>query len=110
MNEVVFRNVEGRVVPCQPWPQAFYVSRTMLRTDAVEVRPLTVTGLVKGVGKNFVTMNYWRFVATLRVLLNTPENCMLSWRHFNVTPWRYHMLWRLRIVRAAKRAWRWLHA
>lgn len=107
---VEFTTVEGMWVPKHPWPQTFYVSRVLYERDQFEVRPLTLTGFAKGVGKNLVTMNYWRFLVTLRILgfLTTPEACVLSWRDFTWRFWGSHrMWWRLRIVKAARRAWRW---
>ena len=61
MESVTFRNVEGRNVPVHPWPQVFYVTKAMWQTcDFMELRPLTLCGLLKGVARNFVTMNWWR--------------------------------------------------
>lgn len=98
---VAFKNVEGMFVPCQPWPQKFYISGWLYDKDEFEVRPLTLTGLVKGVGKNFVTMTYWRFMVTLRILgfLTTKECERLSWLQFTFKFWKHQMWWRLRIVR-----------
>ena len=67
MNQVTFRNLGGKHIPLQPWPQVFYVSRRVLEVaDHIEVRPLTVTGLLKGIVCNFVTMNWWRLAGLLR--------------------------------------------
>jgi hypothetical protein len=107
MNEVVFKNVEGHAVPLQPWPQTFYISRNLLERDAVEVRPLTAIGLIKGVTRNFVTMTFWRFCITLRKLglLNTKEFERFHWRQLNATPWRHAQLWRFKWVRALQSFW-----
>lgn len=51
------------MVPLKPWPQSFYVSTLLLNNKfdgLLEARPLTLTGLVKGVLKNFIVMNWWR--------------------------------------------------
>ena len=56
---VVFR-AGGRHVPMQPWPQIFYVSSQFLDSDMCAVRPLTFTGIVKGIFMNFITMNLHR--------------------------------------------------
>jgi len=90
MNTVTFKIVEGREVPCHPWPQVFYVSREFLEINGVELRPLTITGLVKGVGKNFISMNYWRFMRLLNKIgfLDAPEAHPLSWKHWRWRFWR----------------------
>lgn len=104
---IVFEHVDGRDVPRQPWPQMFYLSGAAWRPDmdAFVVRPLTLSGLIKGVGRNFVTMNYWRFMVTLRILgfMRTAEFERLSWRHFTWRVWEHQMWWRLRIVKFGKR-------
>jgi len=90
VKEVVFKGVHGMYVPCRPWPQAFYVSRFLCETNAIEVRPLTLTGLAKGVAKNFVTMNWWRLLFLLRKagFLDTTEGCQLSLRDWRWDFWR----------------------
>ena len=91
MNQVTFRNLGGRHVPIQPWPQVFYVAKVLLRTPLVELRPLTMAGLLKGVGPNFLTMSYWRFVNALwkAGFLTTPDGARLSVRgHWRWTPWK----------------------
>lgn len=102
---VSFRNVEGSAVPLQPWPQKFYVSRSLWQTDALELRPLTLTGLVKGVGRNFVTMNFWRLCWTLRGIgfLKTPEAGRYHWRDLTLAFWRYQEVGRFRWVRWLRR-------
>ena len=98
MQQVVFKNVQGINVPCQPWPQTFYVSRLLYEIDAIEVRPLTVTGLVKGLGKNFITMNWWRALSILRRagLLDTPEGARLSLHDWRWDFWRVRRMLRSR--------------
>jgi len=95
----------NHVVPMQPWPQSFYVSRTMMLTDAVEVRPLTLTSFAKGVARNFVTMTFWRLLWTLRGLgfLKTGEGCLYGWRDLTPAFWRYQQVRRFRWVRAVER-------
>ena len=92
MQQVTFRQVEGRHVPCQPWPQVFFISPQLLcQAPNIELRPLTLAGLLKGVGRNFVAMNLWRLVNVLwrAGLLNTVEGKALSVReHWTWTPWR----------------------
>ena len=108
LRSVEFKHVVGRDVPMQPWPQVFYISALLIDRDAYEVRPLTLTGLVKGVGRNLVTMTYWRFMVTLRILglLSTPESERLSWSHLTWRFWWYWMPSRLRVVRLSLRLWR----
>lgn len=107
MQSITFENVKGMWVPSSPWPQELYISGTMWHAniDAYVVRPLTVTGLIKGVGRNFITMNYWRFLITLRILglLNTPEIEILRWRHFTLHVRKNQMWHRLRVVKAYRR-------
>jgi len=94
MKSVTFKMVYGRAIPMRPWPQVFYVSRKFLEYDAIEVRPLTLTGLIRGIGKNFIAMNYWRFMYVLRGFgfLSTKEYERLSWSHFTIKFWK-HMIW-----------------
>lgn len=99
---VQFKNIgANHVVPMQPWPQVFVVTRTMLRTDAVEVRPLTITSLALGIGKNLVSMNFWRLCWILRGLgfLKTEEACVYHWRDFTLAFWRYQQVRRFKWVR-----------
>lgn len=96
------------------YPQVSFYTGSMFwkaDLDGVTVRPLTFTGIVRGLGANFVRMNYWRFMRQLRILgfLNTGELERMSWRHFNVTPWRYQMWWRLRSVRVVRRLLKGVH-
>ena len=86
--EVRFVQLNGCHVPLQPWPQCFFISRELLEMDAVEVRPLTLTGLMKGVAKNFVTMNFWRMCWYLRKagFLTTPIGSQFSIRDWQ---WRF---------------------
>jgi len=88
-NEVVFNKVSGRCVPCNPWPQSFFITNTLFNIDAVVVRPLTVTGLIKGVGKNFITMNYWRILWVLWRMgfFTTKASEVFSWSHFTWKFW-----------------------
>lgn len=78
-NIVEFKKVQGRDVPCQPWPQSFYVSRMLIAYDSVEVRPLTITGLIKGISKNLITMSYWRLMRLIWKcgFFNTKEKVIL---------------------------------
>lgn len=83
--EVVFQKLGGLNVPLQPWPQSFYVSAVHLYgKDEYELRPLTITGLVKGVGKNFICMNFWRlqFLLWRGGFLCTKIGHKPSWRDF----------------------------
>jgi len=102
MKRLEFTTMRGVNVPAQPWPQVFYVSRQLLTFDAIEVRPLTVSGLVKGVGRNFITMNYWRLLRALYLLgfLPTEELAKFSWRTFTPYFWRHGLWYRLYPVRA----------
>jgi hypothetical protein len=88
LKQITFTSVEGHIVPSQPWPQAFYTSGQMWHAeiDAFEVRPLTVTGIVKGIGRNFITMNYWRILRLLLILgfLPTKEGARMSWSTFTL--------------------------
>lgn len=100
--QVLFKNIgSNHSIPMQPWPQTFYVTRTMLYQDAVEVRPLTITGLLKGVGRNLITMSFWRLCRTLLILgfLATPEGECYGWRHLTWRCWEHHMLWRFRLAK-----------
>lgn len=102
---VTFELVRGYAVPCQPWPQKFVVSRSLIMRDAVELRPLTLTGLVKGVTQNLVTMTWWRVLYALRLLgfLTTPQNCVLSLHDLTWRFWRYQDVRRFRWVRTLSR-------
>ena len=103
---VEFRRIgPNAIIPSNPWPQTFYISRTMLMTDAVEVRPLTIGGIIKGVGRNFITMNFWRLCWILRGLgfLKTEEAGYYRWHDLTFRFWRYHQLHRFRWVR-------WVHS
>jgi hypothetical protein len=88
--------MDGRDIPLQPWPQKFYISGTMLCSQEVELRPLTLTGLVKGVGKNFICMTWFRFRwLFFRVgFLDCPQGERLSFRH----QWRWDF-WNVRAAR-----------
>lgn len=100
--EVAFTRIgPNHVIPMQPWPQHFYVTRTLLHADGVELRPLTVTGLVKGIGRNFVTMNFWRLCWVLRGLgfLNTPEAGCYRWGDLTLAFWRHQQIRRFQVVR-----------
>ncbi len=92
LKEVLFKHVEGREIPMQPWPQSFYISDEFLRSGEIEVRPLTVTGIIKGIGTNFITMSVWRFYRVFFKVgfLDIPEGeCPSFKRH-----WRW-MFWRV---------------
>ena len=91
MDEFLFKMVMGGVtVPLKPWPQKFYISRTMLNMGQVEVRPLTFTGLVKGVMTNFITMSYWRFMYLLFLIgfLDVGAEDLLSWKRWKWNFWK----------------------
>lgn len=109
--ELVFTLVRGYAVPCQPWPQKFVVTRSLVIRDAVEVRPLTLTGLAKGVAQNLVTMTWWRLLWVLRCLgfLTTRQNCVLSLRDLTWRFWRYQQVRRFRWVRALFAVWERTH-
>ena len=90
------RSTEGSTPPDEvrtgwrPWPQRFIVSRHMLMYDAVELRPLTITGIVKGLATNLVTINYWRILRVLRRVgfLTTIPGMELSLRDWRWAFWR----------------------
>lgn len=92
-------------------PQIIYVSGSMWHKsdrDIIEVRPLTATALVRGVGGNFVKATYWRFMLCLRLwgFLKTPELGVLRWTDASLCFWRYWMPGRTcpaRLTRAIKR-------
>lgn len=86
---VEFKNVGGINIPTKPWPQMFYVSRELFDMLTFEIRPLTVMGLIKGVGKNFVTMNYWRmtYLFSKCGFLDVPEGEIMRWKY-----WRWNFL------------------
>ena len=98
--EITFITVQGIAVPSQPWPQKFVVTRTLLASEAVEVRPLTLSGLAKGVVQNFVTMSWWRLCWVLRGLgfLATPECGLYRWRDLTWRCWRYQQMRRFKWV------------
>lgn len=87
---VEFKKVGEVIVPTKSWPQVFYVSAWRFNTNDYELRPLTVTGLVKGLGKNFVSMNYWRFLHLLRKagFLTTGEGQVMSLRDWRRAFWK----------------------
>ena len=99
--EVWFEHVAGREVPCQPWPQSFWISSFCGNQDMIELRPLTLGGLLRGLGKNFITMNYWHFMRLLWVMgfLNTEEAEIFSW-----SQWNWHPL-RTRARRKTEKKW-----
>lgn len=102
LRAVEFKMVgENSVVPTHPWPQTFYISHYVIERDAVEVRPLTFTGIIKGAGRNLVTMTFWRLCWTLRGLgfLKTDECCYYRWRDLTLRFWRFQQLRRFRLVR-----------
>ncbi len=92
MQQLIFKeDMSGVVIPLQPWPQKFYVRRALAPMDLLwEVRPLTFTGLFKGVMLNFITMSYWRFMYLLRKIgfLSTAEGGILSWKDSRFDFWR----------------------
>lgn len=87
---VVFKNCGGVNVPLQPWPQTFYVCREMFVDLTVELRPLTVTGFLKGVSKNFITMNFWRLCHLLYKIgfLDVPEGTRFSIKYWRWAFWK----------------------
>lgn len=89
---------DSETVDTQGWqlPSVIYVSGSLWYKgdrDIIEVRPLTITALARGIGGNFVVMNYWRFLRCLRIygVLSTPEGGSLRWRHATPFFWRYWM-------------------
>lgn len=90
------------------WPQAFYVSGALITHDLFEVRPLTVAGLIKGVGRNFAAMTYWRLMRLLVILglLATPELERIRWSHVTLRFWRTWMPGRLYPVRWYRKLYR----
>jgi hypothetical protein len=89
-----------RELPFEDYPQVVYYTGSWMwkrETDVFAARPLTLTGLLKGVGRNFIVMRYWRFMVFLRILglLSTPELGRLSWGHLTYRVWDYQMWWRL---------------
>lgn len=91
MKEVRFKRMNGRNVPLQPWPQVFHVSKCFQGAlDVIEIRPLTVTGIIKGISKNFVSMNLWRVMRLLwwAGFLDTSEGEPASLKHWRWDFWR----------------------
>lgn len=86
---VSFREQPGAAVPTYLWPQKFYISAFSLDRCAYELRPLTITGLAKGIVTNFITMNWWRMCRLLRRagFLNTLPGCSYSWRNLTLKFW-----------------------
>jgi len=78
---------KARDIPCQPWPQKFYISRFLADDNTYEIRPLTFTGIVKGMFMNFITMSYWRFMYLLFLIgfLDVGAAECLCWKH-----WRWN--------------------
>ena len=60
---VIFYDEGGRYHPTSPWPQVFYVSDYVFDHNFIEVRPLTITSLVKGLFSNAITMNWFRILS-----------------------------------------------
>lgn len=91
MKEVIFKNLGGRNVPVLPWPQKFYISGVALYgRDVYELRPLTATGIIKGIAMNFLTMNIWRMYRLFyrAGFLDTPESGIISFRDWRWIFWR----------------------
>ncbi len=91
MKEILFKRIDGaRDIPCQPWPQKFYISRFLAINDLYEVRPLTFISLIKGVMTNFITMSYWRLMFSLFIIgfLDVREAEILSWKCWKWSFWK----------------------
>ena len=88
--QATFTNVQGMWVPTQPWPQVFYVSRELMATDTLVLRPLTISSLLRGIGRNLISINYWRLMVVLYWLgfLEVQEHERLHWGGFNLHPIR----------------------
>lgn len=89
MKIVEFKQIDGRFAPLRPFPQSFFISSRLLFMDGFEARPLTVTGLIKGVGKNLITMTYWRALYGLyrTGFLAVPEAEQFSFRYWRWDFW-----------------------
>ena len=88
---VTFKDTGGVHVPLHPWPQYFYVSHVLLAQPVAVLRPLTFTGLLKGVGRNVISMSYWRFMYLLyrAGFLDTEEYAQFSFSHdFRLDFWK----------------------
>lgn len=93
-----------RFKPIDGWSQVWYVSRIDLHLDRVEIRPLTVTGLLTGIVMNFFTMAVRRFFLILYFLgfLDPDEGEMLgfhcwTWDFRKTLRWREN--WKRQLVR-----------
>jgi len=88
--ELVFRNLHGKEIPLQPWPQRFIVTQEFVANDTLEIRPMTVTGIIKGIGQNFISMNWLRFRRLLNWIgfIDTPAGYSeISFRYFRWDFW-----------------------
>lgn len=77
-------------MPCQPWPQTFFASRYLINNDVIELRPLTATGIIRAVARNFITMSYHRALYLLfkAGFLDAPEGSALSMGYFRLKFWK----------------------
>lgn len=89
LESIEFRTTSTGVVPVKPWPQVFYVASYLMNKPLMEIRPLTLTGLLKGLGKNFITMNWRRLMRLLfkAGFLTTKEGAMMRWHDFTLRFW-----------------------
>ncbi len=87
---VEVKDIQGRMVPMQPWPARFFVSSVCIDEDRFEITKLTFTMFMRTIIQNFITMNYHRFMLILHWIgfLETPEACCLDWSWFRWDFWR----------------------
>jgi hypothetical protein len=88
--ELVFLNVDGREIPLQPWPQRFIVTQQWIENDKLEIRPITLTGIVKAICQNFISMNWFRIKKLLNWIgfIDTPEGYSeVSFRYWRWDFW-----------------------
>lgn len=84
------KNLDGRVVPNQPFPPVFFISDELFDIAAYKIRPLTFSNFIRSIARNFISMNYWRLMNLLWKLgfLNTKLAEQLSFSHWNWHPLR----------------------
>ncbi len=87
MDGVVFSRVGNEIYPNKQFVGSFFVSRELLWKAEIEVRPLTIDHLIRGLARNTVTQLYWIVTRILYLsgFLNSPEGAELDWK----TDWRW---------------------